>query len=749
MIAGASSPPPRRALSRARDLAPLLLAAVACVSAPAERPPEPSAAAPRDPQAAPTRPTLTAPPASPSAPPALLPTAGGPLAPALTHLAAGSPSGHVLSDTETCAACHPDVAAQWRSSAHAYASFDNPIYRAGVARFRERLGAERSRFCAGCHDPALLVDGAMDAEVAARDPRAHAGVTCRTCHGIDHATYDGNGSYRLADQDLALPDPRDAESVARHRARVARPALRSGELCGSCHRAFLDAGTGHPVHFAGTDDIGPWLASPFGGSQRRLDDPIEAKRCLDCHMSREPATRGDLAAKGGTIASHRFIGGHTWLAAIRGDEEALAAARALLVGAASVDVAALTRGDGSRALPAESAALAPGERVVLDLVVRNLSVGHRFPGGTRDAQDTRLEVSVAAADGRLLAASADPHVLRAGVVGDDGHVRDAREVEDLRVAAFDHTILPRDAAVVRVPFTLPDPLPALPLRVDARLVHRSRTPGLAEVTCREGRSSDGRAFLRATATYTGERLDPCAAPPATVIAEVALELGDGARLRPERPLWRRLHELGLGLLHDLQERQELPRAALERALAEVRAAGDPDGEALILAALAEVAAAQGRVDEALALADQVAALRPDHPAADALRGLALSAVWRWPQALAPLARASAAAPHDPRLWVQRAIASGSAGAPQDALEAAQRGLVLAPRDPDLLRSQALALRDLAAADHAQALAAYLAHRPADEAPRLRSRCSAESPACARERLPVHDHPLVPPAPAPR
>ena len=55
MIAGASSPPPRRALSRARDLAPLLLAAVACVSAPAERPPEPSAAAPRDPQAAPTR----------------------------------------------------------------------------------------------------------------------------------------------------------------------------------------------------------------------------------------------------------------------------------------------------------------------------------------------------------------------------------------------------------------------------------------------------------------------------------------------------------------------------------------------------------------------------------------------------------------------------------------------------------------------------------------------------------------------
>ena len=30
---------------------------------------------------------------------------------------------------------------------------------------------------------------------------------------------------------------------------------------------------------------------------------------------------GDLAAKQGTLASHRFLGGHTWMAAMRGDDD--------------------------------------------------------------------------------------------------------------------------------------------------------------------------------------------------------------------------------------------------------------------------------------------------------------------------------------------------------------------------------------------------------------------------------------------
>ena len=32
--------------------------------------------------------------------------------------------------------------------------------------------------------------------------------------------------------------------------------------------------------------------------------------------------------------------------------------------------------------------LVPGENAVIDVVIRNLDVGHRFPGGVMDAQDT-------------------------------------------------------------------------------------------------------------------------------------------------------------------------------------------------------------------------------------------------------------------------------------------------------------------------------------------------------------------------
>jgi hypothetical protein len=217
---------------------------------------------------------------------------GGRFAPALTEL--GAPiTGHELADTDRCAACHADVAAQWQGSAHALASFNNPIYRTSVERFRETRGDVTSRFCAGCHDPALLVDDAMDApEIAAADPRAHAGVNCQTCHTIDRATHDGNGSYHLRGGPIFIPDASDPASVAAHKLEARTPALGTAAMCGSCHRAFLGPQTGQPHHLPGADDLGPWLHSAYAGSEARLDDPRSrgpAAPAVTCHASRRPA----------------------------------------------------------------------------------------------------------------------------------------------------------------------------------------------------------------------------------------------------------------------------------------------------------------------------------------------------------------------------------------------------------------------------------------------------------------------------
>src|SRR4051812_31786808 len=53
---------------------------------------------------------------------------------------AGARKGDVLADVDTCEECHADAAAQFRTSAHAFASFNNPVYRYAVERYRDDVG---------------------------------------------------------------------------------------------------------------------------------------------------------------------------------------------------------------------------------------------------------------------------------------------------------------------------------------------------------------------------------------------------------------------------------------------------------------------------------------------------------------------------------------------------------------------------------------------------------------------------------
>ena len=168
-------------------------------------------------------------------------------------------------------------------------------------------------------------------------------------------------------------------------------------------------------------------------------------------MAREDAQRGDVSAENGTIASHRFLGGHSWLAAMRGDGDQQRRVVAMLRGAASIDVAAVIHEQG-RALPADGAPVTPGRRMIFDVVVKNLRVGHRFPGGTLDAHDTWIELAVHDAAGHLVAeagaqheqSGADPtaHQIKAVQAGEDGQPLLAREAARFRAVIYNHTILP-------------------------------------------------------------------------------------------------------------------------------------------------------------------------------------------------------------------------------------------------------------------------------------------------------------------
>ncbi len=688
---------------------------------------------------------------------AMVPRPGGPFAPSLLETT-GTLRGAVIAEVDTCAQCHGDVVAQWRTSSHAFASFNNPIYRTAVDVFRAEVSPEASKFCGGCHDLALMVDGAMEGAVEPTDDRAHAGITCRTCHSISHDRPDGNGSYTLDASPIPIPPKGDVAATRAHVARVAPAELRSFGMCAGCHRAFLDRSTGNTHHLIGQDDVTPWQRSAYAGSELHLvDEEIPEQDCRGCHMPLEEAILGDVAATEGKIASHRFLGAHTWLAAIRGDKSTLARTQAFLKGVATVDVAAVVRADGTRALPADGASVTPGERLLFDVVVRNRHTGHRFPGGVMDAQDTWVEVTVRDARGALLAEAGgdqeatgdDPtaHRLRSMMADEDGKGVLERQTNRFRAGVFNHTLSPREATVVELAFDVPESLDggALPLQVTARLRHRTRSLPLQRAACDASTSARGRAFR---ARMARSELDACVAQPVTDIDEASVWIGSGWESRPSEhalPEWQRLYEHGLGWIRAVQERAEEARPSLVRALDLVEETGTDRERAMVLSALGMLAAREGRAEEAMAWSGRAEQFLPNHPAIAYLRGLAHAEVWRWPAAAQWYDEALPAAGYDDRFFLDLALARGSAGDDKGALEAAWMGLSVQPRDADLLRIQALSLGALGApvAEIARAEDAYARVFPADMIPRVRAKCSATVPGCANERVPVHVHGMRP------
>jgi hypothetical protein len=667
--------------------------------------------------------------------------------------------GVMMSDVDTCASCHPDAAAQWASSAHSFASFGNPVYRTSIEQVRADLGKPASQHCGGCHDMPLVVDGMLtaDAPVPADDLRSHSGVTCRLCHGIASATADGNGSYVWNATPIDAPVVGDAGSIARHKRQVTTK-LDNG-LCIGCHRGFLSPDLGLPTHLTGIDEPGVWRNSACTGNGLGRIDQVERKTCIDCHVERVPASPRELGAKHGTLASHRFAGGHTWMAAMRDDTEQLAATRARLRGAASIDIAgarvAGAKGAPTWHLPADGAPVIAGTRLELDVVIRNLLVGHRFPGGVLDVQDTWVELEVADRSGRRLASSGlahatdptdqDAHVLRTLVVDDHGSVLEEHEVGRFRGQIATHTLEPREARAVRYAFAVPAAV-QLPLAVTARLQHRSRGLQMQAATCKAARSEAGRAFIAGAKGARSVEIDPCKPQPITTVAQARVELGRGATepglaITTARPRWERMYEHGMALLTTTLQRLDEARTVLDAALA---AAPDARSRAMVTIQLGWVAARQNRTDDALALVARSRALLastlpPNAPMPavfDAVTTEALSRAYRWGDAVAPAKACTDRAPQSSLAWSNYARVLVAAGDHATALAATARGLDLSPRDPELLRSQATAMAALAHPDAPRAQAAYTRFRTPDRAPGLRINCTKGSPRCARDRYAV-------------
>ncbi len=661
-------------------------------------------------------------------PSALVPRERGDRPPSQSRLSEGSVTGHDLARVDDCARCHAATAEQWRASSHAFATFNNPVYRTNVDHLRASVGAKQSRHCGGCHDPALQLDGAMDTAIRAEDPRRDAGVSCRICHGAVDATADGNGSYTIGSEPLVLPVASKPNSTAAHK-RAVRPApIKTQSLCLGCHRGFLPK---PERQLTGVGDVDQWQVSAYAGAlSSRVDWPVEKRSCVDCHMPTIAAELADSAATDGKVKSHEFLAGHTWLAQMRGDADRQARIARALKGVVDLHIVRVEVDGQSRWLPTR-VGLTPGDEATIDVVVHNRRVGHRFPGGVLDIQDTRLEVELVDAQGKRLAGSVGrvAHRFEAGLADKDGVILHEHETADAAAIVYNTAIPARDSRVIRYRFIVPDQRePVAPITIRARIVHRSRSPAMQRAACRDARK---RRAAKAA-------LDPCPPQPETTIADVRTTIGgadDGA------PDPRVLLEHGVGLLHGLQETLEQARPSLTAARQAMRKRGDARGEAMALWGLAKLAADHGRPYEAKQLAEAGLALLPGHPALLRVVGRAMARVWRWPEASSWLRRAVGTGTSDHRLLGELATALGSAGRPGGALNAAIAGLRVNPRSEALLRAQATSLAALGAPEAQTALSAYLRHRAPDAASSIRLACQKRDARCRLERSPVHVHVL--------
>jgi len=389
---------------------------------------------------------------------------GGPQSPfwpssARTNVGGKVPASFFM-DSKLCGECHKDIYQQWESSMHHFASFNNQFYRKSIEHMQEISGTQSSKWCAGCHDHALIFSGKWEEPVRSQldSPEAHTGLGCVSCHSIVHVDSSmGNGGFTLEYprlHDLAASRNPYIRTLDRllthldpepHRRTFMKPFMRkdSAEYCSTCHKVHLDAPVNNYRWLRGFNDYDNWQASGVSGQgARSFYYPEKPQTCADCHMPLVPSR--DPGHRNGMVHSHRFAAANTAVPFVNGDEPQLKAVEGFLKsGFISVDIfAASPAGDeggiqmvrrsgerppeamttfavgeesdaggpvflrevGKVAAPIDAAGplARPGDTVRVDVVVRTRKIGHFFPGGTVDAFDIWLELVGKDAKGRTV-----------------------------------------------------------------------------------------------------------------------------------------------------------------------------------------------------------------------------------------------------------------------------------------------------------------------------------------------------------
>ncbi len=480
-----------------------------------------------------------------------------------------------------CKSCHADVHSQWSVSAHRFASFNNPAYAFAVnntrAKVLERDGnVHAARFCAGCHDPVPLLTGAFDDPDfdVVNDVTAHAGITCISCHAITDITgQHGNASY-LIGEPLHYPFARSSNPFLHwvngvlikgkpsfHKRTFFKPLHRTPEFCGTCHKVHLPEELNAYKWLRGQNHYDSFLLSGVSGhGVASFYYPSKAEvNCNGCHM--KLVASEDFGAKayegitGLAVRDHQFPSANTALPYMVGIPiDKLDAHRDFLRDSLRVDIFAIREGDKLEEEPTAplsdyEVALASGETYVFDVVLRTLTLGHKFTEGTSDSNQVWLEIDVVHKETPLLSSGAmdsdgviDPntHFVNAYVLDRFGNRIAERNAEDIFTKLYDHQINPGSASVVHYRLNVPQGLSGK-LEITATLNYRK-----FDTTFLRAFSDD--ASLRNELPVTVIAKDSMSISIGPSFAVLARETVPVGRSETEVPKWMRWNDYGIGWL---------------------------------------------------------------------------------------------------------------------------------------------------------------------------------------------------------
>lgn len=531
-----------------------------------------------------------------------------------------------------CKKCHSDIYDGWFHSVHHISSFNNPAYLASVRETRQvalkRDGnVKAARWCAGCHDPVPFFSGAFDDPHYddVKDPTAHAGITCTTCHAITNINSTrGNADYTI-EEPLHYPFAASDNTLLQfinntvvkakpsfHKQTFLKPFHKTAEFCSTCHKVHLPKELTHYKDFLrGQNHYDPYLLSGVSGHGARsfYYPPKAQTNCNGCHMPlKESADFGAklfVGAERPSIHGHLFPSANTAIAWLRDQPDVIEAHREFNQGVMRVDIFGIKEGgviDGELHAPLRPAVptLKAGRSYLLETVIRTLKMGHLFTQGTVDSNEIWLDVRVTSGErvigrsgGRDAASEVDPwsHFVNAYVLDRNGNRIDRRNAQDIFVPLYNHQIPPGAAQVVHYALEVP-PDVTEPITVELKLNYRKFDKRYTDFFT--GSAKPGDKPIRGYQPGQPYRNEL----PIMVLAEDTLTFPVAGveqhvdNADREIPAWQRWNDYGIGLF--LKGKAELRQAS--DAFAQVEALGQYHGPLNA----ARVLHREGRLDEAVA-----------------------------------------------------------------------------------------------------------------------------------------------------